>query len=34
MKEKRTVLVGIAAELQRIISEPVQHGEVATRLAA
>ena len=34
MKEKRAVLDGVAAELQRIIGEPVQHGEVAMRLAA
>ena len=34
MKEKRAVLDGVAAELQRIIAEPVQHREVARRLAA
>jgi hypothetical protein len=34
MKEKRAVLNGVAAELQRIIGEPVQHGEVAMHLAA
>ena len=34
MKEKRAVLDGVAAELRRIIGEPAQHREVATRLAA
>jgi hypothetical protein len=34
MKEKRAVLNGVAAELRRIIGEPVQHGEVAVHLAA
>ena len=34
MREKRAVLDDVAAELRRIIDEPVQHGEVAMRLAA
>ena len=34
MKEKRAVLDGVAAELRRIIGEPVQQREVAMRLAA
>ena len=33
-EEKRAVLDGVAAELQRIIGEPAQHEEVAMRLAA
>ena len=33
MKEKRAVLDGVAAELRRIIGEPVQHREVAMRAA-
>jgi len=34
MKEKRAALNGVAAELRRIIGEPVRHGEVAMHLAA
>ena len=34
MREKRAVLDGVAAELRRIIGEPVQHAEVAMRLVA
>jgi hypothetical protein len=33
-KEKRAVLDGVAAELQRIIGEPMQQGEAAMRIAA
>ena len=34
MNEKRAVLNRVAAELRRIIGEPVQHGEAAVHLAA
>ena len=34
MKEKRAVLYGVAAELQRIVGKPVGHAETALRPVA